>query len=268
MVAFGVVITFILSITFLPAALSLIRFHVSSRVTPVSLHMTSIAKFVVSRKKARYRLRGDTDFVEKNLTGMNALEYPVSTGTSGGIADPAYLQTLERFEQWLQSQDKVTATVSIVEIFRDLNRSMNGGDPKHHVIPDTRELAAQLLLLYEMSLPFGQELTHQIDIEQRTSKVVALVKNASSADLYRPVFDICVYIPTKYLLDAVWIALCAGCYLFYFDFCVAQSPIGITKPGAESGSRSYGFRCLGLFCWHSRFVGCNSGRNNTGYRGG
>jgi len=176
--------------------------------------MTSIAKFVVSRKKAllyvggatiiflalgtskivlddnfieyfdfRYRLRGDTDFVEKNLTGMNALEYPVSTGTSGGIADPAYLQTLERFEQWLQSQDKVTATVSIVEIFRDLNRSMNGGDPKHHVIPDTRELAAQLLLLYEMSLPFGQELTHQIDIEQRTSKVVALVKNASSADL-------------------------------------------------------------------------------------
>jgi len=168
---------------------------------------------------SRYRLRGDTDFVERNLTGMNALEYPVSAGT--------------RFEKWLQSQDKVTGTVSIVEMFRDLNRSMQGGDPKHHVIPETRELAAQLLLLYEMSLPFGQELTHQIDIEQRTSKVVVLVKNASSADLrelnsraehwlaskYRPVFDICVYIPTKYLFHAVRITLCAGRYLFYFDFC-------------------------------------------------
>ncbi len=214
MVAFGVIVTFILSITFLPAVLSLIKFRVSTRVTPVSVHMASIARFVVFRKRSllcvggativfiglgatkivlddnfieyfdsRYRLRGDTDFVERNLTGMNALEYPVSAGTSGGIANPAYLQTLERFEKWLQSQDKVTGTVSIVEMFRDLNRSMQGGDPKHHVIPETRELAAQLLLLYEMSLPFGQELTHQIDIEQRTSKVVVLVKNASSADL-------------------------------------------------------------------------------------
>ena len=214
MVAFGVVVTFLLSVTFLPAVLSLIKFRVNTRSTPMSQYMASLAKFVIARKKyllyiggmvivilalgttkivlddnfieyfdSRYRLRGDTDFVEKNLTGMNALEYPISAGEPGGITNPDYLQTLDRFETWLKTQDKVTASVSIVEIFRDLNRSLNGDDQQYHVIPDSRELAAQLLLLYEMSLPFGQELTHQIDIEHEVSKVVALVRGASSADL-------------------------------------------------------------------------------------
>ena len=51
MVAFGVVVTFLLSVTFLPAVLSLIKFRVNTRSTPMSQYMASLAKFVIARKK-------------------------------------------------------------------------------------------------------------------------------------------------------------------------------------------------------------------------
>jgi len=214
MVAFGVVVTFILSVTFLPGCLCLVKLKVRQSHSPMSVVMRRLAELVISFHRSllvfmgiiivvmslgslrivlddnfvqyfdsRYRLRTDTDFIEQNLTGMNALEYPLYSGSSGGVMDPDYLQTLQRFEQWLRAQEKVTSTVSVVEVIKDLNRSLNDNDPAYHKLPESRALAAQLMLMYELSLPSGGDLTHQVDIDKATSRVVALMRNASSAEL-------------------------------------------------------------------------------------
>jgi len=60
---------------------------------------------------------------------------------------------------------------------------MNGDDPDFLKIPESRELAAQYLLLYEMSLPFGLDLNNTIDVAKSQSRVIALLQNSSSADL-------------------------------------------------------------------------------------
>ena len=60
---------------------------------------------------------------------------------------------------------------------------MNGDDPEFFKIPESRELSAQYLLMYEMSLPYGLDLNNTIDIAKSQSRVVALVQNASSGDL-------------------------------------------------------------------------------------
>lgn len=216
MVACGVLATLVLSVTLLPAVLCFVRLRVQSKQGFMSAVMTHLADFVLYRRNLllplsgaivvvlslgsfhivlddnfieyfddRYKLRRDTDFIEQHLTGMNALEYPFPATEEGGVLEPDYLQQVVQFENWLAVQPGVTNTASIVEVLKDLNKSMNGDDPAYHVLPETRPLAAQLLLMYEMALPYGLDLTHQIDISKSSSKVVALVRDASSAELRR-----------------------------------------------------------------------------------
>jgi len=214
MVAVGVMAILFLSMTFLPAVLCYVQLKVDKNSGVMSGLMEKLAEFVIRKRKRllpivgtlvvalslgsflislddnfiqyfdeRYRLRRDTDFIEKNLTGMNALEYPFPAALEGGVLEPDYLHKVVEFETWLRQQPNVTSTVSIVEVLKDLNRSMHNDDDAFHKVPESRELAAQLLLLYELSLPAGLDLTNQVDVSRSSSRVVALVRDASSADL-------------------------------------------------------------------------------------
>jgi len=131
----------------------------------------------------RYQIRRDTDFMDQNLTGWNSLEYSLGAGEESGIVKPGYLAELEKFESWYKTQPKVMHVNSIVEVMKRLNRSMHGDDPAYYIIPDDRELAAQYLLLYEMSLPFGLDLNGQINVDKSASRLTVIFKDLSTAEL-------------------------------------------------------------------------------------
>ena len=114
----------------------------------------------------RFSIRTDTDFIEQNLTGMNAIEFSIPADGEGGISDPAYLRDLDRFVGWLEQQPNVTNVNAFTHVIKRLNMNMNGDDPAFYKIPETRDLAAQYLLLYEMSLPYGLDLNNQIDVSK------------------------------------------------------------------------------------------------------
>ena len=97
----------------------------------------------------RYEFRRDTDFVIDNLTGMETLEYSLEAGREGGITDPDYLRAVDAFAEWYRGQPEITHVQAFPDIMKRLNRNMHGDDPA---------LAAQYLLLYELSLPFGNDL--------------------------------------------------------------------------------------------------------------
>ncbi|MEM1320500.1 MAG: efflux RND transporter permease subunit [Bacteroidota bacterium] len=127
--------------------------------------------------------RSDTDYISENLTGMYNIEFSVGAGESGGINDPMYLQKLDEFEQWLNEQPEVVHVNTFAEVARRVNKSMHGDDPSHYRVPENREEAAQYLLLYEMSLPFGLDLNNQINVDKSETRVTVTTKNISSADL-------------------------------------------------------------------------------------
>ena len=60
---------------------------------------------------------------------------------------------------------------------------MHGDDPDWYRIPDTRPLAAQFLLLFEMSLPYGLDLNSQIDADKSATKVVMTLHDIHSRDI-------------------------------------------------------------------------------------
>ncbi len=68
----------------------------------------------------------------------------------------------------------------ISDTFKRLNKSMHGDDPDWYRLPAERELAAQYLLLYEMSLPYGLDLNNQINIDKSATRMTVMLYNMTT----------------------------------------------------------------------------------------
>ena len=100
-----------------------------------------------------------------------------------GRLPPEYLSKLNQFEDWLNEQPEVVHVNAFSEVARRVNRSMHGDDQTYYKVPENREEAAQYLLLYELSLPFGLDLNNQINVDKSESRVTATINNISSAEM-------------------------------------------------------------------------------------
>jgi len=122
-------------------------------------------------------VRVATDIMENRLGGADYIDYSLPAKSAGGIAEPAYLKLLEQFADWCRQQPEVAHVYTIVDIFKRLNKNMHNDNINYYKIPEDRELAAQYLLLYEMSLPLGLDLNNQINVDKSASRLFVTVKN-------------------------------------------------------------------------------------------
>ena len=86
------------------------------------------------------------------MGGANSFVYLFDAGEPDGIKEPAVLREIERLQAKGDKQvEVVKKTYSIVDLLKDINQTFHDGDPGYHKLPETRELVAQYLLVYEMS---------------------------------------------------------------------------------------------------------------------
>lgn len=130
----------------------------------------------------RVKYRTDTDHVVDNLTGLYSLEYSLRCGEPECVSRPDYLAKLEAFQQYWGQHPKVLHVGSITDVFKKLNRSMNGDDPAAYRLPEDSALAAQYLLLYEMSLPFGLDLNNTINQDKSSTRFTVIFKHLKSKE--------------------------------------------------------------------------------------
>jgi uncharacterized protein len=210
-VAFGVLFGMVICLTTLPALMTYLPARTMTHSRLPSRMLEAIARFIIPRPVPvviafaillvplgygitrisldddyiryfgrSFDLRKDAEFVESRLSGMNALDFSVPAANEGGIFDPHYLQTVDRFVEWLQAQPHVVAVDAITPVLKRINRTMNDDDPTHYRIPDSRELNAQHFLLYELALPAGHDLNAMIDVSRSQSRVVAVASGVTS----------------------------------------------------------------------------------------
>ena len=213
-VAIGVVASFILSVTLLPALMVVLPV----RVKPVSSDqfdfMARLGDFVVNRYKAllvgmtivvvvlasfvprnelndefvkyfdeRIEFRTDTDYTTAHLTGLYTISYSLFSGETGGISEPGFLRDVDAFAEWARSQPEVLYVSTVTDIFKRLNKNMHGDDEAYYTLPDNRELAAQYLLLYEMSLPYGLDLNNQINVDKSSTRLMLVMHSLSTKQM-------------------------------------------------------------------------------------
>lgn len=112
--------------------------------------------------------RQAANYMEANLTGFDVLNFSLDSGEAGGVNNPEFLAKVDAFAQWFLSQPEIVFAGTYTTTIKRLNRNMNQDDPAFYRIPESQELAAQYQLLYELSLPYGLDLSNQIDLEKRS----------------------------------------------------------------------------------------------------
>jgi len=213
MSTFGVIGAFFLTVTFLPAIMFILPIKAKHFIAGTGL-MKSIGEFVVANRRKlltslsvlvlilismiplndlndvfvnyfdeTIEFRRDTDFTTENLTGTYTIAYSLDSGEKEGVSRPAFLAQVEKFADWYETQDEVLHVSTITDTFKRLNKNMHGDDEAFYKLPDNRELAAQYLLLYEMSLPYGLDLNNQIDVAKQSTKLNVVLKTISSNEL-------------------------------------------------------------------------------------
>ncbi len=212
--AIGVGAAFILSISFLPALIAILPVRVKERAAHLRRTVFDrLGDFVVARSRPiligtvalavvlialvptntvsdefiKYfdesiQFRRDSDFTVANLTGIYQMQLSLDSGETGGISEPAYLANLDRFVEWLRTQDTVVHVSSLTDTMRRLNMNMHGDDLGFYTLPENRELAAQYLLLYEMSLPNGLDLNNTLNVDTSSTRVIATVSGGETRD--------------------------------------------------------------------------------------
>lgn len=213
-VAMGVTAAYVYSVLFLPAIIAILPFKVKLQKDGETSMMERLGRFVVENRNrlywgllifilaltaqisrneindkfteyfdTRFAFRTDSDYIADHLTGFMFIDFSLGAGEEGGISNPQYLKKLEEFAEWNRKQPGVVYVSTLSDIMKRLNRNMHGDDDSYYRLPESRELAAQYLLLYEMSLPYGLDLNNQINIDKSSTRLSVVLKNMTSKEL-------------------------------------------------------------------------------------
>ncbi len=211
--ALGVGFAFVLSVTFLPAIMSVLPVKVRRIKNNELTAMDRVANFVIDKRTPllwtvglliivlisfvprnqlndvfveyfdeTIEFRRDTDKIADNLTGMYFIDYSLDSGEPGGISEPTFQEKITAFADWYRQQPEVKHINIITDTFKRLNKNMHADDESFYRLPENRNLAAQYLLLYEMSLPYGLDLNNQINLDKSSTRVTATLETLSTVD--------------------------------------------------------------------------------------
>jgi predicted RND superfamily exporter protein len=214
-VAFGVLFSLLLSFTLLPALLLKIKIsNNASYVVKVFNNMHWLSTFVIRMKtpilffvvpctfifaslsflnegnddlikyfNKSVPFRAESEKIDEHFSGLYNIGYSITSGQKSGIFAVEYLQFVEQFDRWLNQQPEIVITTSPLHRIKQLNRLMNNDNPEFYRIPDNPTMAAQHFLLYEMSLPFGKDVSDMLSFDKSSLKLTARISNSSSVEM-------------------------------------------------------------------------------------
>ncbi|WP_045857670.1 efflux RND transporter permease subunit [Teredinibacter purpureus] len=214
MVAFGVFFAAFLAVFTLPALLVLLplksqsqtskirllafsRFTISKRhiLLPVCLLGIGFCGYLIPKNTVddmavRYfapevPFRASAEFMEKNLSGYVFMDFKLDSKSENGIVDPEFMRQAESFSNWLRLKAEVAYVATYTDTIKKLNKNLHADNPEFYALPDNQSMAAQYLLLLEMSLPYGLDMNNRINIDKSAARATAIFKNIGSKDLLR-----------------------------------------------------------------------------------
>lgn len=96
-------------------------------------------------------VRLDDGALNRAFGGTSTLVLLIEKDQDGAIEDPRILRAIDSLQDWFSQQPGVGKTLSFVDYVKRMNAAMNADDPRQFVVPETRNLVSQYLLLYSMS---------------------------------------------------------------------------------------------------------------------
>jgi predicted RND superfamily exporter protein len=130
-----------------------------------------------------YDVRQALDTQNDKLCGVNFIQYSVGSGESEGIYRVAYQKQLDQLVSWIDQQDNVGYVDALSLQVKELNQKLQANDLQTFRIPDSREVIAQSLLAYEMSLPLGMGMDQYVNIDRSSTRLTVYLHKSTSKQL-------------------------------------------------------------------------------------
>jgi predicted RND superfamily exporter protein len=163
----------------------------------------------------KVEIRNITEHVDNIMGGTASFSYVFDAGVREGIMDPKFLREIEALQNKAKNEITVVMkTYSIVDLLKDINKSFHDENHDYYALPDTREMVAQYLLLYEMS--GGDELENYLSHDYARAnleircKMVATSKHEALINRLNAYLDDIpskVVIPKLTGMGSLWIKL-------------------------------------------------------------
>ena len=186
--ALGVIISLILTLTLLPALLSITKLKAKPKkeIGRIDLFMKKIAYIPLKYTKTIFVgsaivilisgiaslqvnlsynpllwfkadniTRTSTEAIDKKMNGTVTIEVEIDTDKENGWIDPIKLEKLNQLTSKLENyKDEYTyigKVVSLATIVKEINQALHGNEYKYYTIPKDAKLVSQELLLFENS---------------------------------------------------------------------------------------------------------------------
>lgn len=214
MIAVGVMVAWALTITFLPAALTILPAPDRFKSKGQHRWMDTFADRVIRHHKVlfivmlavvagcatmanrniiterwheffdeSFEVRRTVDNIDKSLKGLHALYFVADSQKNDGINRVDFLHQLDGFDQWLEQQPGVVHVSSLTDTIKRLNKNLHQNNDEWFRIPESSEAAAQYLLLYELSLPMGLGLETTMTSDRSATRLSATLERTDSASI-------------------------------------------------------------------------------------
>lgn len=125
---------------------------------------------------------------KSELGSLYSYDLMVEFPEDGQAKLPENLKKLEQLAKITEEYPLTKRTTSVLDILKDLNQTLNGGDREHYSIPDSEEEVAQMMLLYENA--GGTESEYWMDYDYRRLRLMVEMPNYNSGESERELADI------------------------------------------------------------------------------
>ncbi len=90
------------------------------------------------------------DEIADKMNRGPALSYAIDTGIENGAIDVEFLQDVEQFGEWLNTQEVIESQASLVEVLKTIHQFINDNDPDYYFLPEANETVGNYLDAFAM----------------------------------------------------------------------------------------------------------------------
>ena len=126
----------------------------------------------------------DLVYFDDRYKGAANVEYLVTSkeqfSEEGLVKEPEFLQDVGKLEEFLEQKVDIGKGLTVPDFLKQIRQAFTGDDPKYYILPDSKEMTAQLLLLYENSGP-DEDLSDLKDFDEKNLRMTFPITNMDAS---------------------------------------------------------------------------------------
>jgi predicted RND superfamily exporter protein len=125
---------------------------------------------------------------ESEIGSFYSYDLVIDFGENDKAKEVDNLKKLEQLQDHAQKYPLTKRSTSILDILKDLDRTLNENRQEMYAIPETEEQVAQLLLLYENA--GGSEASYWMDYDYKKLRLMVEISSYNSNELQKEIEDL------------------------------------------------------------------------------